>query len=177
MASGSFVQTFATRPPSMNPAIWPAAGQPRSPRRVGTVLAAGCKARSIRASVGGALHVIGVVRPTARSCRAWTQGQSASADREFSLTNRPRGCSVPSRNEFHEHPKYRQLDLPGFVEGCGLGIRVSGLRAFCSPVWCHSFVRPPAEPFFHPGPHEDAAVARSGGQGRPHLGAARRACP
>jgi hypothetical protein len=24
---------------------------------------------------------------------------------------------------------------PGFVEGCGLGIRVSGLTAFCSPVW------------------------------------------
>jgi hypothetical protein len=23
---------------------------------------------------------------------------------------------------------------PGFVESCGLGIRVSGLRAFCSPV-------------------------------------------
>jgi transposase len=23
---------------------------------------------------------------------------------------------------------------PGFVEGCGLGVRVSGLRAFCSPV-------------------------------------------
>jgi len=25
---------------------------------------------------------------------------------------------------------------------------------------------PPAEPFFHPGPHDGAAVARSGGQGR-----------
>jgi Amidohydrolase len=32
-----------------------------------------------------------------------------------------------------------------------------------------------AEPFFRPDPHDDAAVARSGGQGRPHLGAARRA--
>jgi hypothetical protein len=34
---------------------------------------------------------------------------------------------------------------PGFVEGCRLGIRVCGRMAFCSPVWCHSFVRP-AEP-------------------------------
>src|SRR4051812_36809817 len=64
---------------------------------------------------------------------------------------------------------------PGFVEGLGLGIRVSCLTTFCPPVWWHSFVRPPAEPFFHPGPHENAAVARSGGQGRPHFGAARRA--
>ena len=37
-------------------------------------------------------------------------------------------------------PPYSILDLgcgwtcPGFVESCGLGIRVSGLRAFCSPV-------------------------------------------
>src|SRR5947207_2749119 len=66
---------------------------------------------------------------------------------------------------------------PGFVEGLGVGIRVSCLTSFCPPVWWHSFVRPPAEPFFHPGPHENAAVARSGGQGRPHFGAARRACP
>ena len=36
---------------------------------------------------------------------------------------------------------------------------------------------PPAEPFLHPSPHEGAAVARSRGQGRPHSGAARRACP
>src|SRR5260221_13827017 len=57
---------------------------------------------------------------------------------------------------------------PGFVEGLGLGIRVSDLTAFCPPVWCHSFVRPPAEPFFHPGPHDGAAVARSGGQPARH---------
>src|SRR5262249_34421500 len=74
-------------------------------------------------------------------------------------------------------PQLIKWTCPGFVEGCVLGIRVSGLTAFCSPFWCHSFVRPPAEPFFHPGLHEGAAVARSGGQGRPHLGAARRACP
>jgi hypothetical protein len=37
--------------------------------------------------------------------------------------------------------------------------------------------RPLAEPFFHFGPHDGAAVTRSGGQGRPQLGAARRACP
>ena len=43
------------------------------------------------------------------------------------------------------------------------------LRAF--------FCLTPAEPFFHPGPHDGSAVARSGGQGRPRLGAARRACP
>ena len=35
------------------------------------------------------------------------------------------------------------------------------------------FIRPRAEPFFHPGPRARGAVARSGGQGRPHLGAAR----
>src|SRR6516162_8099655 len=47
--------------------------------------------------------------------------------------------------------------------------------AFYPPAWCHSFGRPLAEPFFHPGPHDGAAVARSGGQRRPYLGAARRA--
>jgi hypothetical protein len=36
-------------------------------------------------------------------------------------------------------------------------------------LWCHSFVWPLAEPFFHPGPHGGAASARSGGQGRLHL--------
>src|SRR6516165_11329288 len=72
------------------------------------------------------------------------------------------GCALFTH---HQH-----WTCPGFVEGCGLGIRVSGLTAFCSPVWCHSFVRPPAEPFFHPGLHDGAAVARRGGQGRPHLG-------
>jgi hypothetical protein len=68
------------------------------------------------------------------------------------------------------------LDLPRFRGGLRAWDH-SGLRAFCSPVWCHSFVRPPAEPFFHPGLREGAAVTRSGGQGRPHWGAARRACP
>ena len=80
------------------------------------------------------------------------------------------GHCVPSINS-------KVWTCPGFVEGLGLGIRVSCLTTFCPPVWWHSFVRPPAEPFFHPGPHENAAVARSGGQGRPHFGAARRACP
>jgi hypothetical protein len=50
------------------------------------------------------------------------------------------------------------MDLPRFRGG--LGIRVSGLTAFCSPVWWHSFVRPPAEPFFHPRPHNGAAAQR-----------------
>jgi hypothetical protein len=29
--------------------------------------------------------------------------------------------------------------------------------AFYPPAWCHSFVRPLAEPIFHPGPHDGAA--------------------
>jgi hypothetical protein len=42
-------------------------------------------------------------------------------------------------------------------------------RHFFLFLWCHCFVRPLREPFFHPGPHDRAAVARSGGQGRPPL--------
>jgi hypothetical protein len=46
------------------------------------------------------------------------------------------------------------------------GIWSEGILLSCG----HSFVRPPAEPFFYPGRHEGAAVARSGGQGRPTWG-------
>jgi hypothetical protein len=54
---------------------------------------------------------------------------------------------------------------------------LTDLTACCPPVSRHSLVRPLAEPFFRPDPHDDAAAAHSGGQGRPLLGAARRACP
>jgi hypothetical protein len=57
------------------------------------------------------------------------------------------------------------LDLPRFGGQLRPGIRVSGLMAFYPPAWCHSFVRPLTEPFFHPGPHDGAAVARSGALG------------
>ena len=40
-----------------------------------------------------------------------------------------------------------------------------------SAVSRHSLVWPPAEPFFRPGPHDAAAVARSGGHGGPRRGA------
>jgi hypothetical protein len=73
--------------------------------------------------------------------------------------------------------RYQLWTCPGFVEGWELGIRRSDLTAYCPPVSRHSSVRPQAEPFFRPGPHDAAAVARSGGQGRPPLAAARRACP
>jgi cupin len=41
-----------------------------------------------------------------------------------------------------EQPQAGAWTCPGFVEGCGLGIRVSGLTAFCPPVWWHSFSIP-----------------------------------
>jgi hypothetical protein len=63
--------------------------------------------------------------------------------------------------------------LPALAADLFCGSRRISLNTNVRAVWCHSFVRPPAEPFFHPGLHEVAAVVRSGGQGRPHLGAAR----
>jgi hypothetical protein len=54
---------------------------------------------------------------------------------------------------------------PGFVERCGLGIRVSGVTAFCPPFRSHLLVRPGSS--FHPGLHILMAVVRSGGQGWP----------
>jgi hypothetical protein len=64
---------------------------------------------------------------------------------------------------------------PGLVDSFGFGVR--GYRGSIGPpVQGYSFVRPPAEPFFRPDPHDDAAGARSGRQGRPSW-AARRACP
>ena len=47
---------------------------------------------------------------------------------------------------------------------------LSDVMASCPPVSSHSLVWPPAEPFFRPDPHDGAAVARSGGQGRPSWG-------
>ena len=53
------------------------------------------------------------------------------------------------------------------------------MRAWDQAIYCdgilssrfaYSLVRPLAEPFFRPGPHDGAAVARSGGQGRPLSG-------
>jgi hypothetical protein len=54
---------------------------------------------------------------------------------------------------------------PGFVERSGLGIRVSGLTAFCPPLWGNLLVRPRAS--FRPGLHDAEAVVSSGCQGRP----------
>ena len=54
---------------------------------------------------------------------------------------------------------------PGFVDRRGLGIRVSGLTAFCPPLWGNLLVRPRAS--FRPGLHISDAVVSSGCQGRP----------
>jgi hypothetical protein len=61
-----------------------------------------------------------------------------------------------------ENSAFHRRDFPSFT--------TKSMTAFCPPIWWHSFVRPLAEPY-------GAAVARSGGQGRLHLGAARRARP
>src|SRR5204862_3963447 len=105
------------------------------------------------------------------------RGRSAITPRRSLKEARGSDPRLPGLTARHADLSHMWWTCPGFVEGLGLGIRVSCLTTFCPPVWWHSFVRPPAEPFFHPGPHENAAVARSGGQGRPHFGAARRACP
>ena len=72
----------------------------------------------------------------------------------------------------------RTLDLPRFR---------GGLRAWDQGIWFDGILLSCLVAFFlfgpwrshssRPGPHNGAAVARSGGQGRPHLRAARRACP
>src|SRR5271165_4687099 len=59
------------------------------------------------------------------------------------------------------------VDLPRFRGRVSVGFTVPELAASCPPVSNHSLVRPPAEPFFRPDPRAAAAVARSGGQGRP----------
>ena len=59
-------------------------------------------------------------------------------------------------------------------ERLGSGYRIDGILSSCFEIFFGSV---PGEPFFRPGPHDAAAVARSGGQGRPRLAAARRACP
>src|SRR3974377_324722 len=69
------------------------------------------------------------------------------------------------------------LDLPRFRGELRAWDQSSCWGVILSPVSWHSLVRPLAEPFFRPDPHDGAAVARGGGQGRPHFGAARRACP
>jgi hypothetical protein len=51
-----------------------------------------------------------------------------------------------------------------------LGVKVSDRTAFCPPIGWHYFVQSLAGPFFRPGPHDDAPVTRSGGQGRPTWG-------
>ena len=59
----------------------------------------------------------------------------------------------------------RKVGLPRFRERSGLGIRVSGLTAFCPPLWGNLLVRPRAS--FRPGLHDAEAVVSSGCQGRP----------
>jgi hypothetical protein len=59
----------------------------------------------------------------------------------------------------------RSWACPGFVDRRGLGIRVSGLTAFCPPLWGNLLVWPRAS--FRPGLHISDAVVSSGFQGRP----------
>jgi formylglycine-generating enzyme required for sulfatase activity len=112
---------------------------------------------------------------------AWTSGECARrVVRGGAWNNHPEILRSAYRSRSNTDNRVSDLGFrwtcPGLVDGCGLGITVSDLTAFGPPLR-HSFVRPPAVPFFRPDPHADAAVVRSGGQGRPHLGAARRACP
>jgi hypothetical protein len=69
------------------------------------------------------------------------------------------------------------MDLPrfrGVLRIWGQAVRFDSILASCVETF---FSSAPAERFFCPGPHDAAAAARSGGQGRPPLVAARRACP
>src|SRR5215469_7214850 len=103
-----------------------------------------------------------------------TNTESHARSRELSA---PPHAVAPHQASGQPTRSNRQsVGLPRFGGQLRPWVTVSDLIALCPPVSLHSFVWPSAEPFFRPGPHEAAAVARSGGQGRP-LGAARRAGP
>src|SRR5262249_7853563 len=61
------------------------------------------------------------------------------------------------------------LDLPRFHGRVRIWVHGSGCRDTLSSCWQSFFSSAPTEPFFGPGPPGGAAVARSSGQGRPHL--------
>ena len=62
------------------------------------------------------------------------------------------------------------LELPRFRGELRAWDQTSCWGVILSSSCVTFFGSPLAEPFFRPDPHDGAAVARSGGQGRPHLG-------
>ena len=111
-------------------------------------------------------HLAAHTRATARLHLCEASGFGPGDDFPGCLGGEPdelRGSRVP-------RPNWLFWASPGFVDRRGRGIRVSGLTAFCPPLWGNLLVWPRAS--FRPGLHISDAVVSSGCQGRP----ARRRC-